>query len=97
MNAGFSGALGDADRRSYRVTSERVESLGWRAQYEAVDGVREIVRHLEAGTLRRTPETITLDWYRELVAWHARIRALERNDGILDIAGTEHLVNGRSP
>ncbi len=86
---------GDADNRSYRVTSERIEGLGWRAQYRAADGVREIVAHLEAGTLSRTPETITLDWYRELVGWHARLRALERNGGILDIAGTEHLVNGR--
>lgn len=87
---------GDVDRRTYRVTSERIESLGWRARHTAVDGVREIVEHLEAGTLSRTPETITLDWYRELVAWHARIRELERNDGILDIAGTEHLMDGRS-
>jgi nucleoside-diphosphate-sugar epimerase len=83
---------GDPDRRSYRVTSERIEALGWRARYTAVDGVREIVERLEAGTLSRTIETITLDWYRELVTWHARIRELERNDGILDIAGTEHLV-----
>lgn len=86
---------GDPDRRSYRVTSERIERLGWRARYEAGDGVQEILNRLEAGSLRRTPETITFDWYRELVAWHTRIRALERNGGILDIAGTGHLANGR--
>jgi hypothetical protein len=87
---------GDPDRRSYRVTSERIESLGWKARYTAVDGVREIVERLEAGTLSRTLETITLDWYRELVTWHAPVRELERNDGILDIAGTEHLMAGAS-
>jgi len=88
---------GDADVRSYRVTSERIEALGWRARLTALDGAREIVEHLEAGTLSRTPDTITLDWYRELVSWHARIAEIERNGGILDIAHTEHLHESRSP
>ena len=88
---------GDPDHRSYRVTSERIESLGWTARFTAVDGVREIVERLEAGVLDRTRETITLDWYRELVAWQARIQKLERNGGMLDIRGTEHLRNGHGP
>ncbi|MEM7503651.1 MAG: SDR family oxidoreductase [Pseudomonadota bacterium] len=87
---------GDPDHRSYRVSCEQIEALGWRARYTAADGAREIVEHLEAGTLTRTPETITLDWYRELVSWHERIRELQRNDGILDIAGTGHLLEERS-
>jgi nucleoside-diphosphate-sugar epimerase len=82
---------GDPDRRSYRVATDRIAALGWQPRYWAEDGVREIVAALEAGTIARTTKTITLDWYRELVDWHKTIKSIERNGGILEIAGVEHL------
>jgi len=78
---------GDADTRSYRVGFGRIEALGWTAALRAEDGVREIHAHLEAGTLERSAETITLDWYKDLVKWHAIIREIEMYGGILDIPG----------
>jgi nucleoside-diphosphate-sugar epimerase len=76
---------GDPDHRSYRVSFGKIEALGWRAQKTAEDGVAEIVERLEAGTLDKTTETLTLDWYKALVAWRERIRAVEMHGGIVDI------------
>lgn len=76
---------GDPDHRSYRVAFDKIEGLGWRAEKTAEDGVREIVEKLEAGTLDKTTETITLDWYKTLVAWQQRIHAVELHGGIVDL------------
>ena len=64
---------GDADTRSYRVNFDKIEALGFRAEFRAEDGVHEICRALKAGQVAHTPRTITLDWYRRLSAWHARL------------------------
>lgn len=76
---------GDPDKRSYRVSFDRIEALGYRAEWTAADGVAEICEALQAGTVDRTPQTITLDWYRELVRWHRRIHDVELHGGIVDI------------
>lgn len=76
---------GDPDHRSYRVGFDRIEALGWKAQYQAEDGVAEICQHLADGSLEKGPNTITLNWYRELVHWHRVVRDVEMYGGILDI------------
>ena len=57
---------GDPDTRSYRVNFDRIANLGFQAQKSAVDGALEVYHALQAGRVRRTPETITLDWYRHI-------------------------------
>ena len=76
---------GDPDRRSYRVSFDKVEALGYRTQWSAADGVAEICEALEAGTVDRTPRTITLEWYEALVRWHRVIRDVEKYGGIVEI------------
>jgi nucleoside-diphosphate-sugar epimerase len=76
---------GDADHRSYRVGFEKIEALGYKAVLTAEDGVRDTCQALEAGLIDRTPKTITLDWYKELVAWQERLRQVEMYGGILKI------------
>ena len=76
---------GDPDRRSYRVAFDRIEALGWRAETTAEDGVAEICEALEAGTVDKTVQTVTLDWYRELARWHRVIREVEMYGGIVEI------------
>ncbi len=80
---------GDADTRSYRVSFDKIEALGWKAQRVAQDGIREIAAKLDSGELDRTTETITLDWYKNLVKWHAIIRQVELYGGIFDIPEAE--------
>ena len=74
---------GDPDHRSYRVSFDKIEALGWKAKLVAEDGVSEICAALESGAIDKTPRTITLDWYKELVAWNERIQAMARDGKIL--------------
>ena len=76
---------GDPDHRSYRVSFAKINSLGFKALYQAEDGVRGLCEALENGEVDRTTQTITLDWYRELVSWHERIRNIEMYGGVLKI------------
>jgi len=76
---------GDPDHRSYRVSFDKINALGYRALYRAEDGVQDLCTALESGAVDRTTQTITLDWYRELVSWHERIRNIEMYGGVLKI------------
>ena len=76
---------GDPDQRSYRVAFDKIEALGYRTEKTAADGVAEICEALEAGTIDKTTQTITLDWYKELVHWHGIIRQVEMYGGIIEI------------
>ena len=76
---------GDPDHRSYRVAFDKIEALGYKAELTAEDGVRDTCQALEAGITDRTAKTITLDWYKELVAWQERLRQVEMYGGILKI------------
>lgn len=77
---------GSPDHRSYRVGFDRIESLGWRARHTAEHGVAEIRAALEAGTVARTPDTITLDWYKAMADWHDRLAGLTIDGGLIDLA-----------
>jgi nucleoside-diphosphate-sugar epimerase len=76
---------GDPDHRSYRVCFDKIESIGYTAQYEAEHGVNEIQQALEDNGLDKVPTTITLTWYQELVKWHKIIKEVEMYGGIVDI------------
>jgi nucleoside-diphosphate-sugar epimerase len=76
---------GDPDHRSYRVNCDKIEALGWKALRTARDGALEIYERLEAGTVDRTAETVTLEWYQTLTRWHRIIKQVELHGGIVDI------------
>lgn len=76
---------GDPDHRSYRVSFEKIERLGYKAKFGAEDGVAEICTALEAGKTDKTTRTITLDWYKQLMEWQERIHGLEINGRLLKL------------
>ncbi len=76
---------GPVDHRSYRVNFDKIYALGYKTLYQAEDGVRELCEALEAGVTDRTPKTITLDWYKELVSWQSRLRQIEINGDLLKL------------
>ena len=76
---------GDPDHRSYRVSFDKIEQLGYKAQHAAEDGVREICKALESGRVDKTAETITIEWYKSLVQWHKIIKEVELYGEILEI------------
>ena len=77
---------GDPDHRSYRVDFDKVESLGWRAQRTAEDGVLDVVQALEDGRTDRTTDTITLDWYKTLYRFQELLSEVEVDGELLDLA-----------
>lgn len=76
---------GDPDKRSYQVAFDKIQELGFEAKYGAKEGALEVYQALESGVLQKTPETITLDWYKELTKWHRIIHDVEMYDGIVSI------------
>jgi nucleoside-diphosphate-sugar epimerase len=76
---------GDPDHRSYRVSFEKIERTGWRAQRDARVGVAEIVEALERGETDRTTETITLDWYKALTRFHEILDQIEIDGHLIDL------------
>ena len=77
---------GDPDHRSYRVSFKKIQdTLGWTPKMNAEAGSREIIQKLKTGALDKTTDTLTLNWYQELVKWHKIIKNAEMYGGILDI------------
>lgn len=77
---------GDPDDRSYRLSFSKIERcMKWKAQYQVEQGVERIIDALDGGLVDRTPDTITLEWYRSLTDWHKLIKTVEKYGGILDI------------
>lgn len=76
---------GEPDHRSYRVSFDKIEALGYRTEWTAADGVAEICEALAKGAVAKTDKTITLDWYRQLAHWHRIVREVELHGGMLDI------------
>lgn len=76
---------GDPDHRSYRVSFDKIEGVGWKAQWKAEEGVAEIVEALDKGEIDRTPETITLDWYKTLTRFQAILDDVTIGGALFDL------------
>jgi nucleoside-diphosphate-sugar epimerase len=76
---------GDPDHRSYNVSFDKVEALGWKARIGAAEAVKEICQQLQAGTLDKTAKTITLQWYQELSKWQKVVQETQMYGGMLDV------------
>lgn len=76
---------GDPDHRSYRVSFHKLASLGFEIKYGAYEGAVEVYKALEARKIEKTPQTVTLDWYKELEKWHQIIKEVSMYGGILKI------------
>ncbi|PAV31532.1 NAD-dependent dehydratase [Virgibacillus profundi] len=85
---------GDPDHRSYRVNFKKIETaLNWKAKYTAADGALQIYQRLEKGSLQKTEQTITLDWYKELIKWQSIINQVDKYGGILELEKSEIQIN----
>lgn len=76
---------GDPDHRSYRVSFDKIEGIGWKAQWRAEDGVAEIVEALERGSTDKTTETITLEWYKSLARFQEILRDVTIDGALFDL------------
>ncbi len=81
---------GDPDHRSYRVNFDKIEKLlNWEAKYTAADGALQIYKALESGNLKKSEQTITLNWYKELIKWQSIMKQVDMYGGILEIESSE--------
>jgi nucleoside-diphosphate-sugar epimerase len=77
---------GEPDHRSYRVNFDKIEqTLHWKAKWSGADGALEVYEKLESRELTKSDQTITLNWYKELIKWHQIIKEVEKHGGIIDI------------
>ena len=77
---------GDPDHRSYYVDFSKIKNiLEWTPKWDAKKGAEQIVDKLENGELEKTIDTITLNWYQELIKWYKIIKSVEKYGGILEI------------
>ncbi len=76
---------GDPDHRSYRVSFDKIEATGWKAERTAVDGVAEVVAALEDRRTDRTTETITLDWYKTLSRFQSILAEVELDGQLVEM------------
>jgi nucleoside-diphosphate-sugar epimerase len=58
----------DADKRDYNVVFSKAESvLGFKAETNVIQGIKEIYLALKAGSVDVGPKTITVQWYRNIL------------------------------
>lgn len=75
---------GDPDHRSYRVNFKKIEQqLQWKAKYNAADGAKQIYKLLDNETLVKTPETMTLDWYKKWNKQHNIMNEIDTYQRVL--------------
>jgi len=74
----------DADRRSYHLSFKKIGNLGFYANHDIENGIKEIERAILDGLVDpKDPRTITLGWYKSLIEWDHRIDSLKFNGRIL--------------
>jgi nucleoside-diphosphate-sugar epimerase len=59
----------DADKRDYNVVFKKAqEKLGFKAEVGVTQGIKEIYLALKAGKVDVGPKTVTVQWYRNILA-----------------------------
>jgi nucleoside-diphosphate-sugar epimerase len=58
----------DADKRDYNVVFKKAEEkIGFKAEVEVTQGIKEMYLALKSGTVDIGPKTVTVQWYRNIV------------------------------
>jgi nucleoside-diphosphate-sugar epimerase len=58
----------DADKRDYNVVFSKAESvLGFKAETNVIQGIKEIYLALKSGSVDVGPKTVTVQWYRNIL------------------------------
>lgn len=74
----------DADKRNYNVSFEKIKNiLGFEPEYTPSDGVKEIYGALKHGTVDTGTRTVTVKWYRHIVAAKELMDSLTVNGRLL--------------
>src|SRR5262249_16611316 len=75
----------DPDKRTYNLSFEKARRvLGFKPSRKIADGVAEIKHAIERGIVAGDdPTCYTLQWYKSLLDWEKRIKAMSLNGRVL--------------
>ena len=74
---------GNADKRSYFVSFEKIRKAGFKTLYQAEDGIKEIHEKLVNKKIEKNPNTITLNWYEYLEYMDSFLNQIKINGKLL--------------
>ena len=71
---------GDTDTRSYKVNFDKINKiLDWKPKVKIEKGIEEIIKKLNNKKLIKSEQTITLNWYKELIKWNKIINDISND------------------
>jgi nucleoside-diphosphate-sugar epimerase len=75
----------DPDKRTYNLSFEKIKKkLGFQAKTKVHEGIVEIKQALDRGLVDgNDPSCYTLQWYKSLIEWQTRIKALSLDGSLL--------------
>ncbi len=74
---------GSPDKRSYFVSFDKISSIGFKAKYNAKNGIDDLLKYFKKNKTIQKKENITLEWYRELEKWNNIIQEVSKDSKIL--------------
>ena len=74
---------GSPDNRSYFVSFDKINKLGFKTLYNAEYGIKELYKIYRKKNIRKSSINITLEWYSELEKWNNIINHCSINSKIL--------------
>ena len=73
------------DDRSYFVSFKKMRRLSFKCKYDLEYGITELKKAYKKGKLFKTPETISINWFDELIKWEKIINNIKMYNGVLKI------------
>jgi nucleoside-diphosphate-sugar epimerase len=74
----------DADKRDYNVVFEKIKTrLGFKAETQVQEGVREIYQALKNGKVDVGPKTVTVNWYKNILQAKALMDAVQLDGRVI--------------
>ena len=77
LNIEIDMAPDDADKRDYNVIFKKAEEkIGFKAEVQVTQGIKEIYQALKSGKVDVGPKTITVQWYRNILEAKALLESV---------------------
>ena len=73
------------DDRSYFVSYKKMKKLSFKCKYDLEYGITELKKAYKKGKLFKSPETISISWFDELIKWEKIINNVKMYNGVLKI------------
>jgi len=74
---------GSPDKRSYRVSFNKIKALGFSSDYTPKEGALEVYEALESDKVTDSIKTKTVEWYKYLLSIHVIMKDIVLKDTIL--------------